>query len=144
MEMSERRRLANNMSKFEDKTASGSERYRKQLSERFRSERQNLEALLERTAELPPAAQSALARFSERMKTIRTELERLRQAEQLTTSIFELAGSYVHMHLNRLFRSASNAQEIVLYDFLARTCDSRMAREKREAAANYQLTARES
>lgn len=144
MEVSERRRLANNMSKFEDKSSSGSERYRKQLSERFRSERQNLEALLEHTAELPPVAQSALVRFSERMKTIRAELEKLRQAEQLTLSIFELAGSYIHMHLNRLFRSASNAQEMVLYDFLARAYDSRMAREKREATASYQLTARES
>ena len=49
-------------------------------------------------------------------------------------AIPELAGSYVHMHLNRLFRSAANAQEMVLYDYLARTYDSRMAREKRKAS----------
>jgi hypothetical protein len=35
------------------------------------------------------------------------------------------------MHLNRIFRSSPNAQEAVIYDFLARTYDSRMAREKR-------------
>jgi hypothetical protein len=42
-----------------------------------------------------------------------------------------LAASYVHMHLNRLFRSAQNAQEMELYDFLARTYDSKMAKEER-------------
>jgi hypothetical protein len=35
------------------------------------------------------------------------------------------------MHLNRMFRSAANAQEMVLYDFLARTYDSKMARDKK-------------
>jgi hypothetical protein len=34
------------------------------------------------------------------------------------------------MHLNRIFRSSPNAQEKVIYDFLARTYDSRMARER--------------
>jgi hypothetical protein len=43
--------------------------------------------------------------------------------------IAELAGSYVHMHLNRMFRSAANQQERVLYEFLARTYQSRMARQ---------------
>ncbi len=38
------------------------------------------------------------------------------------------------MHLNRMFRSAANAQEMVLYDFLTRTYDSRLAKEKRSAS----------
>jgi len=37
------------------------------------------------------------------------------------------------MHLNRMFRSAQNAQEMVLYDFLARTYDSKLAKGKHVA-----------
>ena len=40
----------------------------------------------------------------------------------------ELAPSYLHMHANRLLRSAQRAQELVLYDFLARLEESRAAR----------------
>ena len=39
-----------------------------------------------------------------------------------------LAGSYLHMHANRLLRSAQRAQETVLYDFLARHYESLIAR----------------
>lgn len=143
LELSARRQLMNSLGRFGDKNASGNERYRKQLSERFRNERQALESLLEGTAELPSLACAALARFKERAQTIRIELEQAQQAGKLTGSIVDLAGSYVHMHLNRLFRSAPNAQEKVLYDFLARTYESRMAREKREMAAGAEVTARE-
>jgi lantibiotic biosynthesis protein len=65
------------------------------------------------------------------LQTIRAELEGLRQSGELNKTIPELAGSYVHMHLNRMFRSAANAQEMVLYDFLARGYESKIARAKR-------------
>lgn len=141
LELATRRQLMNGLGRFGEKNGSANDRYRKQLSERFRSERQALESLLEGTAELPQLACAALARFTERMKAIRGELEQAQEAGGLTKSILDLAGSYVHMHLNRLFRSAPNAQERVLYDFLARTYESRMAREKREMAA--EVVARE-
>ncbi len=132
LDMSTRRALVNNLGKVQEKKFPVNQRYKKQLSEKFRSERLHLERLLTTSAdaELPPLALSALARFAGGLETVRTELERAQQSGELTKSITELAGSYVHMHLNRLFRSAANAQEMVLYDFLARTYDSRMAREK--------------
>jgi thiopeptide-type bacteriocin biosynthesis protein len=64
------------------------------------------------------------------MKEIRADLEQAQQVGNPARPIFELAGSYIHMHLNRIFRSSPNAQEKVIYDFLARTYDSRMARER--------------
>jgi thiopeptide-type bacteriocin biosynthesis protein len=130
MDVSTRRKLANSMGKFGEKNSSGSDRYRKQLSERFRGERQTLESLLEGTADLPPDAAAALTRFAQQMKEIRSDLEQAQQVGNLARPIFELAGSYIHMHLNRIFRSLPNAQEKVIYDFLARTYDSRMARER--------------
>jgi thiopeptide-type bacteriocin biosynthesis protein len=126
--------LVNNLGKLQEKRLVVNRQYKKQLSDKFRNERRHLEALLATSAsngEFPPLASAALRLYAERLEAVRAELERAQQAGELTNSIAELAGSYVHMHLNRLFRSAANAQEMVLYDFLARTYDSVTAREKR-------------
>jgi hypothetical protein len=40
----------------------------------------------------------------------------------------QLAPAFVHMFANRLLRSAHRAQELVLYDFLARLYQSQHAR----------------
>ena len=131
-----RRNLMNQAGKFQEKNQGANQAYRKQLSEKFRKERPTLEKLLNEApaaVEFPPAAQAALARYCSRLPEIRSQLQQAQKQGQLTKSVQELAGSYVHMHLNRIFRSAANAQEMVLYDFLARTYDSRLAREKRVA-----------
>ena len=133
------RNLMNQAGKFQEKNLGANQAYKKQLSEKFRKERATLEKLLNEAeansgfavVEFPPAAQAALARYCSRLPEIRSQLQQAQKQGQLTKSVQELAGSYVHMHLNRIFRSAANAQEMVLYDFLARTYDSRLAREKR-------------
>ena len=45
----------------------------------------------------------------------------------LTVSLSSLAGHYLHMHANRMLRAAHAPQEFVLYDFLKRIYDSRLA-----------------
>ncbi|HLJ26939.1 MAG TPA: lantibiotic dehydratase [Candidatus Angelobacter sp.] len=133
LDLSARHALVNSLGKSQEKNFAVQQIYRKQVSEKFRKERQALERLLETavdSAGFPAQAQSALTRFAGQLKTIRGELEAAQEAGELTKPIAELAGSYVHMHLNRMFRSAANAQEMVLYDFLARTYDSKLAREK--------------
>ncbi len=133
LDLSARRALVNSLGKSQEKNFAVQQIYRKQVSEKFRKERQALQRLLEMAADsagFPAQAQSALTRFAGQLKTIRGELEAAQQAGELTKPIAELAGSYVHMHLNRMFRSAANAQEMVLYDFLARTYDSKLARKK--------------
>ena len=50
------------------------------------------------------------------------------QSYSSTLPITELASSYVHMHVNRLIRSAQRAHELVLYDLLARIYESQLAR----------------
>jgi len=124
-----RRTLLNSMGKAQEKSFSVSQEYRKQLSERFRKERPMLEKILSspaEVAEFPASLHSSLAHFAGQVQLIREQLEQAK----LTNSITELAGSYVHMHLNRIFRSTPNVQEMVLYDFLTRTYDSVMARQK--------------
>jgi thiopeptide-type bacteriocin biosynthesis protein len=104
---------------------------RHQLGNRFRPERRSLEALLNQT----PAADSQLAcgleilrHRSERLAPVMAELRAGARAGRLSLPLPELAPSYLHMHANRLLRSAHRAQELVLYDFLARLYESQAAR----------------
>jgi thiopeptide-type bacteriocin biosynthesis protein len=133
-EIATRRLIVNNMGKSQEKSLAVSQQYRKQISDRFRSERTVLEKLLDDPAAggFPEEALTALQRYSARLAGIREEMERKHAAGALTATVQELAGSFVHMHLNRLFRSSPNAQEMVIYDYLARCYDSRLARAKRE------------
>jgi thiopeptide-type bacteriocin biosynthesis protein len=131
LDLSSRRRLVSNRARAQEKNFRVNQIFKTQLSEKFRNERQILEVLLESSAEtgdFPASAQAALARFAGQMKIIRAELETASRTGELAQPIEELAGSYIHMHLNRMFRSSANAQEMVLYDFLARAYDSKMAR----------------
>jgi hypothetical protein len=62
------------------------------------------------------------------------ELRSYARAGRLTVPLPELAVSYLHMHANRVLRSAHQAQELVLYDFLSRLYESRAARAPRGAS----------
>jgi thiopeptide-type bacteriocin biosynthesis protein len=108
--------------------------FKHRLGTKFRPERAGLMALLDPTAEADaPLAlgREVLRRRSERLAPIVTELRSCARAGQLTMSLPELAVSYLHMHANRLLRSAHRAQELVLYEFLLRLDESRAARAPR-------------
>jgi thiopeptide-type bacteriocin biosynthesis protein len=98
-------------------------KFKDQLGTRFRKERRSLEALLDQTAgtdtQLAPGLE-VLRDRSERLKPVMAELKTCARAGRLTVPLTELASSYLHMHANRLLRSAHQAQELVLYDFLYR------------------------
>ena len=75
-------------------------------------------------------------RCSAAIAPVAAELRALEQPGRLTTPVSDLAGSYLHMHANRLLRSSQRAQEMVLYDFLARLIESRLAAERSRAQAD--------
>jgi thiopeptide-type bacteriocin biosynthesis protein len=109
----------------------------RQLGRRFRAERTSLESLLEHH----PSSESQFApgfevlrRRSEQLVPLVATLRDLRDARGLSMPLIELAPSYVHMHLNRLLRSTHRAQELVLYDFLARLYESKVARTRGTSA----------
>jgi thiopeptide-type bacteriocin biosynthesis protein len=108
--------------------------FQNQLGTKFRPERADLEALLDAAPgsddRLAPGRE-VLQRRSERLAPIVDELRSCARAGRLTMPLPELAISYLHMHANRLLRSAHRAQEMVLYDFLARLYESRAARAQR-------------
>ena len=109
-------------------------RFDKQLGDRFRKERTALETLLDAAPDadhplalgFPP-----LAARSKALAPIVRELRAAVEAGRLTVSLPSLAASLVHMHANRMLRAAARANELVLYDFLARLYEGRRARRRR-------------
>ena len=99
----------------------------KSLGDRFRKERTSLEALLDRAGDaehdLAPGLELFAAR-SELVAPIAAELRRL------PTPVEELAGSFLHMHANRLLRAAARTHEMVVYDFLERLYKARLVRSR--------------
>jgi thiopeptide-type bacteriocin biosynthesis protein len=102
-----------------------------QLAAKFRPERKGLEALLgpAAVADTPyAAALEVLRRRSRALAPMMTGLRACARASRLSVPLTELAPSYLHMHANRMLRSAQRAQELVLYDFLTRLYQSQAAR----------------
>ena len=90
----------------------------KAIAEVFRRERDPLLALLRGTAgDFQPGLDALTAR-SKRLARPFAELRSLQAAGRLTAPMEQIATSYVHMHLNRILRSAHRAQELVIYDLM--------------------------
>jgi thiopeptide-type bacteriocin biosynthesis protein len=104
---------------------------RHKLTARYRELRKGAEELLERALDqhspLAPGFELLSAR-SVRIAEPVAQLRELDRAGRLLTPWVEIAGSLVHMHLNRLCRGDPNAHEVVIYDFLRRIYQSRLAR----------------
>jgi thiopeptide-type bacteriocin biosynthesis protein len=110
-----------------------------QLGQKFRGERTTLERLLVREdddrSELSPGLGYLRAR-SDEVARAATVLRTLACAGKLTAAIESIAVSHLHMHANRLLRSAHRAQELVLYDFLGRLYRSQLAQRDKGKATN--------
>jgi thiopeptide-type bacteriocin biosynthesis protein len=98
---------------------------------RFREERAALERLLTVVPgdghPLEPGLE-ILSQRSARMTPIAQTLRRLESEGRLTLPRTAIAGSLVHMHLNRLLRGDNTAQELVICDFLARLYEASVRR----------------
>ncbi len=112
----------------------GGKGLRVQLDQRFRQEWRSLMPLLDPSgdaeSELAPALE-VLRRRSEQNAPIVEALRELERAGRLHPSLADIAPSYVHMHVNRIIRSAQRAHELVLYDFLYLLYESKAARERK-------------
>lgn len=109
--------------------------FERQLGDRFRTERKALESLLDPAAEAGVLA-PGVALLRQRSEALRPLAARLREVAGTggQPTLPDLAGSYLHMHANRMLRAAARAQELVLYDFLARVHESRLARARKGKA----------
>jgi hypothetical protein len=62
------------------------------------------------------------------MAPIVNELHALRANGGLTSSVSDLAASYAHMYVNRLMLAEARAQELMVYDCLARCYKAQLLR----------------
>ena len=74
------------------------------------------------------SGEAVLDRRSNAASPVAAKLHHHDRMGRLTTTVFDNALSMLHMHANRLLRSAHRLQEAVLYDFLSRDWDRQLAR----------------
>ena len=67
---------------------------------------------------------------SKNSKHIISEILSIAKEEKLQVSLESLLGSYIHMMMNRIFKSKQRVHEMVIYGFLFRYYKSILAREK--------------
>jgi thiopeptide-type bacteriocin biosynthesis protein len=105
----------------------------KAMGDKFRALRVEVAEILERT---PGRYSKGAAILARRSAATAAPLARLRQLEDgglLTAPRAVIAASYLHMWANRMFRGSANPQELILYDFLARFYEGKIARAHRGA-----------
>jgi lantibiotic biosynthesis protein len=110
---------------------------RKELGDRFRIERRRIQSLFQPANDQEPAmaiAREAFARRSVRVTIAVEKLNTLARNGHLAGDLSTLACSYVHMHVNRMIRSATRKHELMLYDFLSRVYDGEAARDAKGLA----------
>ncbi|HEX4962391.1 MAG TPA: lantibiotic dehydratase [Thermoanaerobaculia bacterium] len=134
LEGEERMRTLKGMKESFGREFGGGKPQRVQLDQRFRKEGRSLVPLLDpaadETSEMAPAL-AVLHRRSERLAPVCAELRERAAAGRLNQSVADLAPSFIHMHVNRMIRSAARAHELVLYDFLFQLHESRAARARK-------------
>lgn len=68
--------------------------------------------------------------IKKRSKQLATVVEQIKRKAKKDDKVNELLKSYLHMMLNRLFRSNNRVHELILYDFMFRYYTSEIAKEK--------------
>jgi thiopeptide-type bacteriocin biosynthesis protein len=109
---------------------------KRQMADRFRSERSKLMPMLDESAEENTRwtfAKRVFDRRSARNTTALQSLQSLGAEGRLSVDIPDLVASYSHMHINRMIRASQPAHELVLYDFLAALYEGRLARKAKSA-----------
>lgn len=106
---------------------------KKSLGNRYRKERPRIEAMMSAKPALAEELLPIFSALTERSLAWRpaiAEVAHANRAGLLEVNYIGLLESYVHMFLNRLFRSKQRIQEMVLYDFLHQHYASAMAQQR--------------
>lgn len=106
---------------------------RDQLKNKYRDSRKEISIVLDRSqdeeSEMKPLF-DLLARKSEAIKPVVKNLKEREKQGTLLPALNDLMGSYIHMLMNRLFKSKQRTHELVVYDFLWNVYKSTLARQK--------------
>ena len=106
---------------------------KKQLDDKYRKERENIEGFMVFTKESEPDYEPILTILEKKkqlLKPLTQQILDLRKNDKLELELNNLMGSYIHMLMNRLFKSKNRLNEMVCYDFLYRYYKSEFAKQK--------------
>lgn len=106
---------------------------KRQLDDKYREERKKIEtfiALKENDNPEYDLMLNILKVRDENIKDIACEILKYKQNGNLQIAIDNLMSSYIHMFMNRLFKSKNRLHEMVCYNFLYRYYKSAIARKK--------------
>lgn len=105
----------------------------KQLSNKFRNENKVITEMLDCSKDnennLQPLIE-LIQEKSEASKVTILKILNIAKKEELKIPLEDLLSSYIHMMMNRLFKSKQRVHEMVIYGFLFRHYKSMIAREK--------------
>ncbi len=100
----------------------------RKIGKRYRRHSAAVRAILEGDQTvLPPAVSRALAVRHSRSSKVWDKLHALSASGELLRPVREILRGVVHMHTNRVLPSKARANETVLYDFLRRGYQTRVA-----------------
>jgi thiopeptide-type bacteriocin biosynthesis protein len=106
--------------------------YRRQFGNKYRNEKTKIEKILDKNSEQNAEYLPLFVPIFEKSEASKPVIEEIRNKITMTTppSLNDLLSSYIHLTLNRLFRTQQRMHELVLYDYLFRYYNSLQAREK--------------
>jgi len=114
--------------------------YRRQFGQKYRTEKQRIEKILDNNSEqtheyeelFRPIFKNSVDSKSviEEIRSRKEKGEGRKEQGERRKDINDLLSSYIHMTLNRLFRTQQRTHELVLYDYLFRYYNSLLARQK--------------
>ena len=109
---------------------------KRQLDDKFRKERTNIENFLSfKENEEPDYAPmlTILGENQKRMHPIAKQIKKMVNENKAFQNLDNLMGSYIHMLMNRLFKSKNRLNEMVCYDFLYRHYRTAIAIQKKHS-----------
>lgn len=108
---------------------------KKQLDDKYRKKRSSIEDFMMFSKESEPDYEpilDILKENGEKIQPIAEQILQISNQEKLQMELNNLMGSYIHMLMNRLFKSKNRLNEMVCYDFLYRYYKSKYARKARK------------
>lgn len=109
---------------------------RRQFGQKYRTEKSRVEKILDKTSEQDNEYVALFKPIFEKSEASKTIIEKIKsrkpiaEEEKETSFLHSNLSSYIHMMLNRLFRTQQRTHELVLYDYLFRYYNSLKARHK--------------
>jgi len=104
----------------------------KQFNTKYRSNKTIIESVLNNTIDNKNfnSICSIMVNRSERLTPVVESIKKKLKKKNVTITLNELLASYIHMMINRLFRSKNRFHELIIYDFMRRYYTSEIAKLK--------------